>query len=70
MSDVPIRLSRGLRKTLLSLNKVSMYPSVYPQDTVCTSLSIPPRIPSVHPSVYLVLSSLRPKPWGLVLVSF
>ena len=29
MSDVPIRLSRGLRKTLLSLNKVS----VYPQDT-------------------------------------
>ena len=36
MSDVPIRLSRGLRKTLLSLNKVS----VYPQDTISTFLSV------------------------------
>ena len=36
MSDVPIRLSRGLRKTLLSLNKVS----IYPQDTISTFLSV------------------------------
>lgn len=57
MSDVPIRLSRGLRKTLLSLNKVS----VYHQDTISTSLSI---LSIWDPSF------LRPKLWGLVLASF
>jgi len=55
MSDVPIRLSRGLRKTLLSLNKVSVYPRIP------TSLSI---LSIWDPSF------LRPKLWGLVLASF
>ena len=38
MSDVPIRLSRGFRKTLLDVNKVGMSCK---KPMVCTSLGSP-----------------------------
>ena len=50
MSDVPIRLSRGLRKALLSLNKVStpQHTPAYPQ---YTPSCIPPVYPQYTPSI-------------------
>jgi len=54
MSDVPIRLSRGLRKTLLSMNKVSIL--LYTILERCVTLTSS-------------LSALRPRPWGLAWAS-